>query len=137
MQRAVGSPPLVRERLYIVNTFLAIIGITPARAGKTIPLPLMSLCCQDHPRSCGKDKLPFGYVGIVWGSPPLVRERRTASCRPDNGSGITPARAGKTKFCRSASCRSQDHPRSCGKDHACPPSIAIMSGSPPLVRERH
>ena len=91
-----GSPPLVRERL--VQYYHAIFkhGITPARAGKTLLLPVTVAAFKDHPRSCGKDILQ-GSVSANWvGSPPLVRERQERKDLDLQQMGITPARAGKT-----------------------------------------
>ena len=50
-----GSPPLVRERLVGRRLIRDVIGITPARAGKTYPDRQAHPARQDHPRSCGKD----------------------------------------------------------------------------------
>ena len=50
--------------------------------------------------------------------------------------GITPARAGKTHNLSRLCPGTQDHPRSCGKDHTLPLLRYSFLGSPPLVRER-
>ena len=52
-----GSPPLVRERLPGGDGLPDDFGITPARAGKTMNSTWMTMKLQDHPRSCGKDRL--------------------------------------------------------------------------------
>ena len=49
---------------------------------------------------------------------------------------ITPARAGKTTLSGYEYAYAQDHPRSCGKDHVLLWVLVLVSGSPPLVRER-
>ena len=77
---------------------MKVLGITPARAGKT-PLPSQPVTLYwDHPRSCGKDRT----AGTTWlfrpGSPPLVRERLEDGRKKEHVHGITPARAGKTRF---------------------------------------
>ncbi len=112
--------------------------VTSRSYGKDQFVKMKVTYCQDHPRSCGKDLsiiCAFIALGVriiprscgkdlshdpprqhLRGSPPLVRERRTASCKPDNGSGITPARAGKTVKTLPIRRQCQDHPRSCGKD---------------------
>ena len=51
--------------------------------------------------------------------------------------GITPARAGKTSVLVEADTLAWDHPRSCGKDQVIHNGLHRLSGSPPLVRERH
>ena len=50
-----GSPPLVRERLQQNGSLVAILRITPARAGKTNSFTEAKALHEDHPRSCGKD----------------------------------------------------------------------------------
>ena len=131
-----GSPPLVRERLFFTESEYYAVRITPARAGKTLPILPLPIMYEDHPRSCGKDVVH--RVGILspLGSPPLVRERHDIHLRVKRQIGITPARAGKT--CRQRERRGQprDHPRSCGKDTSRLILSALVMGSPPLVRER-
>ena len=111
-----GSPPLVRERLSPNCYSIRAIGITPARAGKTMASMLAISCSRDHPRSCGKDIYCQESVSRAVGSPPLVRERPLADHIDFAQIGITPARAGKT--CRETFGGLSFH------------------GSPPLVRER-
>ncbi len=91
-----GSPPLVRERPIFVTVPILGLRITPARAGKTLLVPLCIGHYKDHPRSCGKDH-PWGKdtTGHL-GSPPLVRERHCISDIVFLMVRITPARAGKT-----------------------------------------
>ena len=131
-----GSPPLVRERLFLLMPSRRFLRITPARAGKTSYSLVSSHIIRDHPRSCGKDSHVVPVIHVPGGSPPLVRERRT----PGKGTGciqrITPARAGKTRRCSLCSGMCQDHPRSCGKDSEMAMAGMTLSGSPPLVRER-
>ena len=50
-------------------------GITPARAGKTAEPKSIAEMSEDHPRPCGKDHVLIGFLLIVLGSPPPVRER--------------------------------------------------------------
>ena len=90
------SPPLARERQLIDDGGVIHLGITPARAGKTISQKTAGKIFSYHPRSRGKDN----YIGIVHiyllGSPPLARERPAWFQFLCLGQGITPARAGKT-----------------------------------------
>ena len=94
-----GSPPLVRERLISLDKLFSCCRITPARAGKTHFFDRFLDCCQDHPRSCGKDKRHEFISGHRGGSPPLVRERLCPIDTRLAKHGITPARAGKTPNC--------------------------------------
>ena len=65
-----------------------------------------------------------------------MRERLAVRRHRIGNRGITPARAGKTRFGISSVGLTQDHPRSCGKDRPAPDAMPIVAGSPPLVRER-
>ena len=132
----VGSPPLVRERQPACCRRVARPRITPTRAGKTRPWQHRPYCLQDHPRSCGKDRCQLVLSITQKGSPPLVRERPLRRQQTRAVHGITPARAGKTDFPLQCRLWPKDHPRSCGKDAIWKPASEIISGSPPLVRER-
>ena len=55
VEKVLGSPPLVRERLSGVLQNEDHARITPARAGKTRTLSPSMQTKKDHPRSCGKD----------------------------------------------------------------------------------
>ena len=112
------------------------IGITPARAGKTTTLQSCSRVLQDHPRSCGKDRLRSYNPVPAPGSPPLVRERPHLAFLQILFPGITPARAGKTDCQFYNTAIAWDHPRSCGKDCIAVEKSDGELGSPPLVRER-
>ena len=131
-----GLPPLVRERPDHSQRIFDCSGITPARAGKTLLLPVTVAAFKDHPRSCGKDHFPQLLTTHMLGSPPLVRERRRKKSLHLLMTRITPARAGKTWFGPFLYCPGTDHPRSCGKDFKDFDGFAFLPGSPPLVRER-
>ena len=111
-----GSPPLVRERLWLRFCFAISMRITPARAGKTAEYRQRHGQYWDHPRSCGKDLHDKYGFGRNRGSPPLVRERLVLVIVEDDVLRITPARAGKTRRNKSCFPTFEDHPRSCGKD---------------------
>ena len=114
--KGLGSPPLVRERQRADGVNGGNDGITPARAGKTIPLPSWRFARQDHPRSCGKDQFVERELQFALGSPPLVREILLIYRRLRLSGRITPARAGKTTGYAAGNVPEGDHPRSCGKD---------------------
>ena len=132
----VGSPPLVRERPAEYAGKDLSFRITPARAGKTSEVPELLFPDEDHPRSCGKDTKETLHDCLIWGSPPLVRERREEERLQEFDNWITPARAGKTGRHSFRIDGDGDHPRSCGKDHDAGPFGRRRLGSPPLVRER-
>ena len=126
----------MRERPTCIMSRLQSFGITPARAGKTPPHKCDGYQLWDHPRSCGKDAAETCKQTSLWGSPPLVRERRMQGIQVKGGLGITPARAGKTFSVLPQEPYLRDHPRSCGKDRPSKRRWPRLLGSPPLVRER-
>ena len=111
-----GSPPRVRgKRPEWLDDFVRQ-RITPARAGKTEIEYCSVMAWKDHPRACGEN----GKTGrkSVWtkGSPPRVRGKLAALHFFDVVTGITPARAGKTRPVNAHRVRSWDHPRACGEN---------------------
>ena len=65
----------MRERLAQRASFLVVLGITPAYAGKTGAKGELPCRPWDHPRVCGKDSaFLFGFY-LTQGSPPRMRER--------------------------------------------------------------
>ena len=127
----------MRERL-IVNINISFCNrITPACAGRTLPLPAYIHPNEDHPRSRGKDyTLSFSY-SVRSGSPPLAREGLIPSHLMMKSVRITPARAGRTSLMLFHVFQSRDHPRSRGKDPVTLPVKLPLTGSPPLAREGH
>ena len=136
LKRNRGSPPHVRERLVPISFRQAVVGITPACAGKTAGPTRCSSRAQDHPRMCGKDLIRLPKIRKSLGSPPHVRERHPSGrCRVP-WHRITPACAGKTNIFLPANSSLQDHPRMCGKDSYQSRFALWVQGSPPHVRER-
>ena len=87
----------MRERRVMQINEGDLIGITPARAGKTAGVDGLKARAEDHPRSCGKDRLYRPGMQMASGSPPLVRERPVPTFVVTISTRITPARAGKTQ----------------------------------------
>ena len=127
----------MRERHGLGLSYIVLVRITPARAGKTIEAILVIVKAEDHPRSCGKDASDMSRTILTMGSPPLVRERLTSASIRQSSVRITPARAGKTDDDSTEVTDYEDHPRSCGKDSLAFIRLFGNWGSPPLVRERH
>ena len=50
-----GSPPHVREKLFVTFVLCLKLRITPACAGKTMIARLPPIAARDHPRMCGKN----------------------------------------------------------------------------------
>ena len=94
--RRIGSPPRGRGKEVIAGTNLPMLGITPAWAGKRLPLPDIAAQTQDHPR-VGGEKFGGTWERIEGrGSPPRGRGKAGFRLMQANGFGITPAWAGKS-----------------------------------------
>ena len=110
-----GSPPRVRGKVKALLCQCANIRITPAGAGKSCVILLLSCGDGDHPRGCGEKSSSTVMSIIVLGSPPRVRGKgcfQNCFCRV---LGITPAGAGKRTNTITGELKAQDHPRGCGE----------------------
>ena len=90
--------------------------ITPAGAGKTMPINILSFVRQDHPRRCGENKTGSIFGLSALGSPPQVRGKLEFFFFDIRNVGITPAGAGKTYYTWHMSEYRGDHPRRCGEN---------------------
>ena len=68
-----GSPPHLRGKLKSRSLLSVSIRITPAPAGKTLPLMSFHLQIQDHPRTCGENAVQLQVLKNTTGSPPHLR----------------------------------------------------------------
>ena len=120
-----------------VTTFfaiVAIVGITPAYAGKSTPLLLPKTFCRDHPRVCGEKLRKEEARETGLGSPPRMRGKvymRCCACLPPR---ITPAYAGKSNRDQTILTTFEDHPRVCGEKLRKTAVSVRELGSPPRVR---
>ena len=129
-----GSPPRMRGKLpFWFRVFLPF-RITPADAGKTIPLPEAAFQTGDHPRGCGENLGWRFYPRFVIGSPPRMRGKRRCWMPSLTATGITPADAGKTLRPSQGLRENGDHPRGCGENFLLEPFSRINLGSPPRMR---
>ena len=71
------------------------------------------------------------------GSPPRMRGKLSYDTAPGEGSGITPAHAGKTIFNSKSCLTRKDHPRACGENLRWTIQHLSQSGSPPRMRGKH
>ena len=95
---AKGSPPRVRGKVSCPCGQAAVVGITPAYAGKRVNIPAIASLGWDHPRVCG-EKLSTTSTDIhPAGSPPRVRGKVSAGEILLHNGGITPAYAGKSSI---------------------------------------
>ena len=130
-----GSPPHVRELLYIELDEYGERGITPARAGTTSIKLGVGTEREDHPRTCGNYRMAKVRTLVAEGSPPHVRELPSAWPNQHCRRRITPARAGTTEFFKSDHHDPRDHPRTCGNYALHGLADGRGQGSPPHVRE--
>ena len=109
-------------------------GITPAGAGKTCFVILISSVLQDHPRRCGENDAYNGGIAKNTGSPPQVRGKLILIKFNHAVDGITPAGAGKTANVAASALGTWDHPRRCGENNTRRSPCNRQMGSPPQVR---
>ena len=75
---------------------VAVLGITPACAGKSAFKGMSGSGQRDHPRVCG-EKEPYSVFRLSQqGSPPRMRGKGTDGAAEHGLYGITPAYAGKS-----------------------------------------
>ena len=129
-----GSPPRVRGKVRARTDHVPGKGITPARAGKSEPIMTVDASNRDHPRACGEKSLQLSARGMHWGSPPRVRGKGFCLFHARFDRGITPARAGKSRFASSFCDMPRDHPRACGEKPGNLWGQVCPQGSPPRVR---
>ena len=111
IQRNWGSPPRGRGKDEHRLSALCFLGITPAWAGKSVR-PVHKLeCSPDHPRVGGEKWGTACRGSQTLGSPPRGRGKATLARPIRPVARITPAWAGKSTACFTASYPSQDHPR--------------------------
>ena len=129
-----GSPPRMRGKGGLILLLRQLIGITPAYAGKSGCGLLSVFQTQDHPRVCGEKPCRCRYPVQPSGSPPRMRGKAASEGVTRNGSGITPAYAGKSAMFQRSGAVSRDHPRVCGeKGHNIVCRFGGI-GSPPRMR---
>ena len=109
-------------------------GITPAGAGKTKTNQRAAKHDENHPRRCGENLTTSPQNSASAGSPPQVRGKPQAARSFAQGTGITPAGAGKTALYAKWDGMEKDHPRRCGENPVLHDFRAVGTGSPPQVR---
>ena len=115
MQQNPGSPPRMRGKVSGQRRFYGKAGITPAYAGKSVSLNVLTPVFRDHPRVCG-EKPTVPAVGTVFaGSPPRMRGKDFSHLGDVGQNRITPAYAGKSLPKRNEHHETRDHPRVCGE----------------------
>ena len=87
-----------------------------------------------HPRSRGADETGQGETGQGEGSSPLARGGLVVGADCAVGSGLIPARAGRTGGWRGDHVDWRAHPRSRGADDLNAMRLSVGGGSSPLAR---
>ena len=113
--RWVGSPPHMRGKGRDGRLHPALLGITPAYAGKSPARPGPRPWRWDHPRICGEKSTGRPASARFLGSPPHMRGKGFFGKLLITSFRITPAYAGKSLYLRTTSATMRDHPRICGE----------------------
>ena len=105
----------MRGKVLRTSPRLALSGITPAYAGKSLTGTVWTRPPRDHPRLCGEKNF-FGLCQHQYlGSPPPMRGKVVPSGCFGFWSRITPAYAGKSTSDTVKGFIKGDHPRLCGE----------------------
>ena len=129
-----GSPPRGRGKEFSGAMLQPQPGITPAWAGKSRTLCGSSDCQWDHPRVGGEKMVSCRSGTKGRGSPPRGRGKVQMKQFIVHKPGITPAWAGKSRICKPACPRPEDHPRVGGEKFSGRRGQAAGPGSPPRGR---
>ena len=93
---SLGSPPPMRGKAGYNSRHYDQYRITPAYAGKSLYLKIITGGDEDHPRLCGEKQDMLHALNNLSGSPPPMRGKGKDYQLGDKVSGITPAYAGKS-----------------------------------------
>ena len=99
IESGVGSPPHVRGKGPLHLLRCRVKGITPACAGKSEKIDLITMYRRDHPRMCGEKARSRAMPTSAIGSPPHVRGKVGVTDIAPVSPRITPACAGKSTIC--------------------------------------
>ena len=131
---AKGSPPRRRGKGVDVAVSDALVGITPAQAGKSEATASTTTSRRDHPRAGGEKFTILNVIEGEIGSPPRGRGKGVLDSNGLQDPGITPAWAGKSRWRFSGRLWSWDHPRVGGEKSIQAEEEKNELGSPPRGR---
>ena len=120
--------PLHARRQIVSNRFI------PARAGNTTHRPRMDHDGPVHPRPRGEHPGAAFAACLVLGSSPPARGTHLDRLYLVLFVRFIPARAGNTKRCPGARCRTSVHPRPRGEHRSSPFASCSSTGSSPPAR---
>ena len=130
----VGSSPLTRGKRERRQGARCLLGLIPAHAGKTQPLPSFTQPGPAHPRSRGENRLRMRAPAQGLGSSPLTRGKRSLPTCGRHRCGLIPAHAGKTAPSNNTAASHPAHPRSRGENADFTVPDLRGRGSSPLTR---
>ena len=111
-----GSSPLTRGKHERGPLPIAVSGLIPAHAGKTLCLRTTSSSRRAHPRSRGENTQEQTPAPDHAGSSPLTRGKHGSAPSSDASERLIPAHAGKTCPARHTASWYSAHPRSRGEN---------------------
>ena len=129
-----GSPPRGRGKGCSRPAKNLNLGITPAWAGKRMSPAQTRPPSRDHPRVGGEKSHRLHHAKGTSGSPPRGRGKGGCAVATIQGGRITPAWAGKSRWCARGQTRARDHPRVGGEKSQREGRTMWHKGSPPRGR---
>ena len=129
-----GSSPLTRGKLLPRDQNVAVRGLIPAHAGKTMRDTTYATVTRAHPRSRGENAPLEPTPERRPGSSPLTRGKLAWAAYQAGGVRLIPAHAGKTSPSGLGTRSSRAHPRSRGENVCVCATTFVASGSSPLTR---
>ncbi|EFW09826.1 hypothetical protein HMPREF9005_1185 [Actinomyces sp. oral taxon 178 str. F0338] len=111
-----------------------LLGLIPARAGKTSRSGSPTCGAGAHPRACGENAAFADEIPAALGSSPRVRGKPSSSLRAAEAARLIPARAGKTVGVFTVGGAAEAHPRACGENRTPGAGFFRRGGSSPRVR---
>ena len=129
-----GSSPRGRGKLVSVTALLAVIGLIPARAGKTRCSRARVRRFRAHPRAGGENVIGTFVAGFKTGSSPRGRGKHAALLERHVAVRLIPARAGKTTPAVTPELIAAAHPRAGGENIMEQTADAHGAGSSPRGR---
>ena len=115
-------------------TVVAVTGLIPAHAGKTVAEEVHNLVMRAHPRACGENSRLPSLSRPRTGSSPRMRGKLSRPSISPTLTGLIPAHAGKTDSFQRRRASSAAHPRACGENETQPRTRGGRAGSSPRMR---
>ena len=132
-----GSSPRGRGKLKFIYVVIYVVGLIPARAGKTRECYSRGHDVRAHPRAGGENQAGKSILICVAGASPRGRGKLTCVDDDLKVARLIPARAGKTRGYRSHWMSWGAHPRAGGENHVSIGLAVSLHGSSPRGRGKH